>query len=143
MFDPSPLLRPLVGGLAIGVAASLLWVGLGRIAGITGILADMLRGGLGADESWKRSFLGGMLGVSALIAVVTPQWLASTPVTSPAGVVAAGLLVGFGTRLANGCTSGHGVCGVARGSRRSWVATVVFIGSGVATVAVLRLVGAA
>ncbi|WP_153146380.1 YeeE/YedE family protein [Dechloromonas sp. H13] len=137
----------LAGGSLIGLVAALLFLSLGRIAGISGILGSVLQGEM-AEAGWRLAFLGGLLIAPAVWSVVTPGALSlSTPaVDAPGGwaiLVVAGLLVGFGTRLANGCTSGHGVCGLARFSRRSLIAVLCFMGSGMATVFVSRhLIGA-
>ena len=102
--------------------------------GITGIVSGML----GPDARWRALFVGGMLAGGAAVALIAPEQFAST-VHRPAGVlIAAGLLVGYGTRLANGCTSGHGVCGISRLSPRSLTATAVFMGTGALAVFVVR-----
>ncbi len=119
----------------IGAAASVLLLFLGRIAGVSGILAGVLRSE--PDGGWRWAFLAGLpLGVLAFVAAggAAPVEVASTPAT----MVVGGLLVGFGTRLGNGCTSGHGVCGLARGSRRSVTATLVFMTTAAATVFLAR-----
>jgi len=130
----------LLGGALIGAAASLLWLGLGRIAGVSGILGGALRPGAasaGDERVWCLAFLTGLpLGAAITgLAGFAPrvEGLASGPV-----LIAAGLLVGFGTRLGNGCTSGHGVCGLPRGSLRSLVATLTFVATGMLTVFVVR-----
>ncbi len=131
----------LLGGALIGGAALLLWLGLGRVAGIAGILGGLARA-RGAEAGWRLAFLAGLvLAPLAFVllggAVPAPRIEASAPV-----LVLAGLLVGFGTRLGNGCTSGHGVCGVARLSLRSVAATLVFMVVAALTVFVRRhLVG--
>jgi len=125
-----------LGGLLIGVASALLLLTQGRIAGVAGILRGALWP-LPGDTAWRVAFLVGLpLGATLVgwarggldleIAASTPQ------------LALAGLLVGFGTQLGGGCTSGHGVCGLARGARRSLVATAVFMLCGAATVYVLR-----
>ena len=108
-----------LGGLLIGAAAALLWLGLGRIAGVSGIVGGLLTAS-GPDRGWRLAFLAGLLAAPLLytFAIGTP---AQAIAASPAILVAAGLLVGFGTRLGSGCTSGHGVCGIARLSPRSFV----------------------
>ncbi len=126
----------IAGGALIGLAAALLWVANGRIAGISGIL-----GGLGSpsadDVGWRVSFLAGLVAAPVLcLLTVGPPAIAVQ--SSPIVLVAAGLLVGFGTRLAGGCTSGHGVCGLARLSLRSITATGVFMTAAAATVFVAR-----
>lgn len=133
-------LESLAGGLLIGLAAAMLLVTQGKIAGISGIIAGVLRPRPG-DTSWRVWFLAGMLGSGALAAVIWPDAFGAPVAGSLALVAVAGLLVGFGTRLANGCTSGHGVCGVARMSRRSMVATATFMATGAITVALVRVLG--
>ncbi|MFP1682007.1 YeeE/YedE family protein [Alloalcanivorax sp. C16-1] len=132
----------LAGGLLIGAAAGGLWLLMGRIAGISGILGGLLTPVPG-DRRWRLAFLAGLLLSPWLyLAVAGPAPVrvsASLPV-----LILAGLLVGYGTRLGSGCTSGHGVCGLSRWSLRSLVATVLFMGAGFATVYVTRhLLGAA
>jgi uncharacterized membrane protein YedE/YeeE len=123
------------GGLLIGAAAVLLMLGAGRIAGISGILGGLLspeRGG-----GWRLAFLLGLCAAPWLYRVFS----ALPDITVDAGtprLIVAGLLVGIGTRYASGCTSGHGVCGLSRGSRRSLAATAIFMAAGFATVYVLR-----
>ena len=135
----------LLGGTMIGSAALLLWITIGRIAGISGVLAGALfpRGPDGAaDRSWRAVFLLG-LPLGALLVGWARGGLDVEISTEPLGIVLAGLAVGFGTQLGNGCTSGHGVCGVGRGSKRSIAATISFMLSGAATVfAVRHLFGA-
>ena len=135
----------LLGGAMIGAAALLLWVSIGRIAGISGILAGALfPSGVdrAAERSWRAVFLLG-LPLGALLAGWAQGGLEVAISTEPLGIVVAGLLVGFGTQLGNGCTSGHGVCGIGRGSRRSIAATLTFMASGAASVFVVRhLLGA-
>lgn len=129
-------LHSLIGGILIGVAAAVFILMNGRIAGISGILGGMLRPEWG-ELKWRLAFIAGMLLAPAaygLFAVVpTAQIDADFPL-----IVIAGLLVGVGTRYSNGCTSGHGVCGLARLSPRSIVATAMFMGAGFATVFVAR-----
>ena len=138
-FTPWPALA---GGALIGLVAALLFLGFGRIAGISGILGSLLHEQL-AEGGWRLAFLCGLLLAPGLWAAVAPNGLPlpAHTVVAPGGwavLFVAGLLVGFGTRLANGCTSGHGVCGLARFSRRSLVAVLCFMGSGMATVFVSR-----
>jgi uncharacterized membrane protein YedE/YeeE len=125
-----------LGGLLIGGAATLLLLVNGRIAGISGILGGALRRAAG-DTAWRILFLIGLalgaLAVGRLRGGLAIDVSASTPV-----LVVAGLLVGFGTQLGSGCTSGHGVCGISRGSWRSLVATSTFMATGAATVFVVR-----
>lgn len=137
--DAAPL-AGLGGGILIGLAAALMLLGAGRIAGVSGIAARAVGisdGGISRDGAW--AFLIGLplgaLIVSALSGGQEAQF-ASTPF-----LVIAGLLVGMGTRMGSGCTSGHGVCGVSRLSQRSLVATVTFMVAGIATVAAMNVLG--
>ncbi|GFM54714.1 YeeE/YedE family protein [Pseudomonas capsici] len=125
----------LAGGLLIGLAASLFVLGNGRITGISGLLASLLQQGEGRNE--KALFIVGLL-VSPLIWGLFSAWPAMSFETSWPGLIVAGLLVGIGTRYGSGCTSGHGVCGIARLSPRSMVATVIFMLAGFSTVFILR-----
>lgn len=120
--------RELAGGALVGVSASLLLVLDGRVAGISGIVGGLLRHTPG-DVSWRAFFTVGLLLGGAVLLVVAPSTLGATTVSLPL-VALAGLLVGFGTRLGGGCTSGHGVCGISRLSGRSLVATLTFMGTG-------------
>lgn len=143
-FSPVPAL---VGGLLIGLASALLWLGNGQIAGISGLFGDLLRPA--RDFAWRATFL-----VSLALGAVFAAWLlpglGNSPhlVEAPAGwsiptpwwIALSGLLIGFGTRLGNGCTSGHGVCGLARLSPRSFVAVAVFFGVAILTVTVTGIV---
>ena len=126
----------LVGGLIIGLAAAVLVLANGRIAGISGILGGLLQRPRG-DMDWRIAFLAGLVGAPMLAAVlghpVVPEIAAGW-----GEVLAAGFLVGIGTRYAGGCTSGHGVCGLSRGSMRSLVATLTFMAAGIVTVFVMR-----
>ena len=126
-----------IGGALIGLAATLLMLLTGRIAGISGIFADCLGSSLD-DKGWRIAFIAGLL-LAPLAAgllgypMPSPQMPASWSV-----IIVAGLLVGFGTRLSGGCTSGHGVCGIARLSARSLVATAIFMATAVVVVALSR-----
>ena len=127
-----------IGGILIGASALLLWLMNGRIAGISGIIGGLGTAGRG-DRLWRVVFIAGLIAAPLLLAAVSAGGLPQITVTSsPALLVAGGLLVGFGTRLGGGCTSGHGVCGIARLSKRSLVATALFMGAGLTTVFVLR-----
>jgi len=126
----------LAGGVLIGAAAGLFVVLNGRIAGISGLLASLLeRGAEGRGE--KALFLLGIL-LAPLCWLLMAELPAAEFQTNGLGLLAAGLLVGFGTRYGSGCTSGHGVCGISRLSPRSVVATLAFMAAGFATVFVLR-----
>lgn len=136
MDDFTPI-SGLVGGLLIGGAASLFVLFNGRVAGISGILGGVFGAG-GGDLAWRIAFLAGIvIGPMIVFALGVPVPTVVLQVPVPVLIIA-GLLVGFGTRLGNGCTSGHGVCGLARGSPRSLAATAVFFACAVVTVFVLR-----
>lgn len=127
----------LLGGLMIGAAAAIYLLVNGRIMGASGIAGDVLDGTDPAGRAEKLAFLTGLLTVPLVIHLfVTPVLPHATG--NLALIAVAGVLVGLGTRLANGCTSGHGVCGLSRLSPRGLVATGVFMASGIATVFVLR-----
>ena len=126
-----------IGGALIGLAATLLMLLAGRIAGISGIFGAVLGLGTG-DRAWRAAFIAELIlapvaGILVGYPVPLPQMPASWPV-----IVVAGLLVGFGARLGGGCTSGHGVCGMARLSKRSIAATMVFMAAAVVVVALMR-----
>ena len=129
----------LAGGALVGLAASLLLIGHGRVAGISGIASNALLGKAG-DRAWRAAFLLGLLFAGVLAALLAPGAVGDSP-RSLGAIAAAGLLVGVGTRLGSGCTSGHGVCGVSRLSPRSLVATLTFLLSGGLTVALWRWLG--
>lgn len=138
---PEAWMFGLLGGLMIGCASALMLLGLGRIAGISGLgaravgLADA-----GAPQSLAIFFIVGLpLGAFLMARALGGVSLHFPP--NIATLIIAGLVVGFGTRLGSGCTSGHGVCGMSRFSRRSISATLVFMASGFATVALMRLLG--
>ena len=123
----------LVGGLLIGASAALLLLLNGRIAGISGIVAGLVQSDR-REIAWRAAFLGGVL-LAPFVYVFFGGALPRVSISSSAGlIVVAGLLVGFGTRLGSGCTSGHGVCGISRGSPRSLVATGIFMVTAVVTV---------
>src|SRR5687768_11992221 len=126
----------LAGGAMIGAAALLFAVLAGRIAGISGIVGGMLRPARG-DFAWRAAFVAGLVAVPLFLQAARGGFEVDIQ-TSDAILVVAGLLVGFGSRLGSGCTSGHGVCGLARRSPRSLVATLVFMGAGFVTVAITR-----
>lgn len=128
----------LAGGMLIGGAATLFLLFNRRIMGISGIWSGLI--GLHTpkgDRLWRLAFVAGVVGGGAFVLAVAPGQFGPPPSTDPAVLVAAGLAVGVGTRMAGGCTSGHGVCGVSRLSGRSIVATLTFTISGMAAVAAL------
>lgn len=127
----------LLGGVMIGLAASALVVVSGRIAGISGILGGLLEGSK-SDLLWRIAFLVGLVVGPWLVTLAQERSSEIVMQASSLTLVIAGILVGFGTRLGNGCTSGHGVCGVARASPRSIVATVVFFSVAAITVFIAR-----
>lgn len=126
-----------LGGALIGLAATLLLLFNGRIAGITGIAAGLLTSGRG-EIPWRASFIGGLVLGGVAMAAIFPSAFGPPLVRSAPLAIGAGLLVGVGTRLANGCTSGHGVCGLARLSPRSLVATGTFMSAAAVTVFFVR-----
>lgn len=128
----------LVGGLLIGTAALLLLAANGRIAGISGIFGGLFLGSESGDRLWRGLFVVGLIAGAATYWALRPQGAALSLQASLPGMAIAGVLVGFGTRLGSGCTSGHGVCGIARMSPRSLVATATFMLLGFVTVFVLR-----
>lgn len=137
--DAAPL-EGLGGGILIGLAAALMLLGAGRIAGVSGITARAVGisdGGISRDGAW--AFLIG-LPLGALITAALSGGL-EAQFASPPFLIIAGLIVGMGTRMGSGCTSGHGVCGVSRLSQRSLVATVTFMVTGIATVAIMNVLG--
>jgi uncharacterized membrane protein YedE/YeeE len=136
MHNLTPL-SGLFGGALIGLAAASLMVLTGRIAGVSGIFGGLLvlRP---ADQAWRIAFVAGLI-AAPLVAALAGVPLPRPPMTSNmALIVAGGLLVGFGSRMGSGCTSGHGVCGFARLSPRSMAATCIFMGTAIITVAIVR-----
>ncbi|MFV2054129.1 YeeE/YedE family protein [Aliiroseovarius sp. YM-037] len=125
----------LIGGVIIGISAVMVMALFGRIAGIVGITASTVSG---SDKGWRIAFIGGLVAAPILVWVVSGDWPAQTVSPNIFGMIAAGLLVGVGTSLGSGCTSGHGVCGLARLSPRSLVAVLTFMAFAAATVFVLR-----
>jgi uncharacterized membrane protein YedE/YeeE len=133
---PSAWLLALTGGAMIGAASALLLLTHGRIAGISGISGSLLQPST-RDRGWRLAFLGGLAAAGLVASLVAPSAVGAQVRPLPI-VIAAGVLVGFGTRLGNGCTSGHGVCGMSRLSARSLVAVVTFIATGVVTTILAR-----
>lgn len=132
-----PYVVAALGGVLIGVASALLLLFNGRLAGISGI-AGGLFARVPGELGWRAAFVGGLVGGGMLLQAFFPAALGGPVVTGFTAPIVAGLLVGFGTRLGNGCTSGHGVCGLARGSVRSLAATMTFMVTAAATVFVVR-----
>jgi uncharacterized membrane protein YedE/YeeE len=134
MHDFTPV-RSLVGGVLLGLSVSALSMWAGRVAGISGILGGLFTPGR-EGRSWRWQFLAGLAAGGLLLALFAPAVFASAGRSLPLLIVA-GVLVGFGARLGGGCTSGHGLCGLSRLSGRSLVATLVFMGTAMATVLVV------
>jgi uncharacterized membrane protein YedE/YeeE len=131
-------LAALLGGALIGLSASILLVLDGRIAGISSVVGGIVEPRRGAT-AWRVAFLGGLFAGAALLAWRAPSTVAPHGSALPLGWVAfSGLLVGFGTQLGSGCTSGHGVCGLSRLSTRSLVAVVTFMGAAAVTTFLTR-----
>ena len=130
--------QSLLGGALIGVAAVLLMALHGRIAGITGILSGLLPPRISNDWAWRAAFLGGMIASPLLYTAVFRQSVAIDVTAAPIVLLVSGAIVGIGVSYSSGCTSGHGVCGLARFSKRSLAATVTFMATAAATVFVVR-----
>jgi uncharacterized protein len=130
----STWLFALLGGAMIGGAAALLLLVHGRIAGISGVVGGLLPPHTG-ERVWRVAFVAGLLGAGAAAAIVAPHAIGAS-VRSTGALMIAGLLVGFGTRLGSGCTSGHGVCGLSRFSVRSAAAVLVFMAAGAITASI-------
>ncbi len=129
-----PFLWSLIGGVLIGVATWIMVAGLGRVAGISGITATALFAP--RESAWRFAFIAGLVLGGAAFAIMFNRVAASvTPIST---LIIAGLLVGFGTVLGSGCTSGHGVCGLSRFSLRSLISVITFMVVGAITVALLR-----
>jgi uncharacterized membrane protein YedE/YeeE len=127
----------LIGGVLIGLAAVFLMLMNGRIAGVSGILGGLMRFDKG-EFGWRAAFILGLVLTPMIYTRVTDQVIALTPPEPVGAVILAGLLVGIGSQMGNGCVSGHGICGTARLSPRSIVATATFMFTGLVTVYVVR-----
>lgn len=141
MPDYAMPVQGLIGGLMIGVAAAIMLLGAGRIAGVSGMAArafGLSDGGAPRGLAW--AFILGLPIGAAIVALVAGPVVSRFPMSAMT-LVAAGLIVGFGTRLGSGCTSGHGVCGMSRLSKRSITATLTFMVAGFVTVAVVNALG--
>lgn len=136
-FPEAAPLAGLIGGVLIGLAAAIMLLGAGRIAGVSGIAARAF--GLAESSMPRGGAWAFVIGLPLGAWIVTTQTAAHAPAfAGPVTLVIAGLVVGIGTRLGSGCTSGHGVCGLSRFSPRSLVATLSFMAAGFATVFVMR-----
>ncbi len=131
------VLMPLTGGILIGIAASMMLLFSGRIAGISGIFGGMLFQ-QGKERAWRLSFVVGLIAGGILLYTINAEVFVNSSGRGILAVNIAGLLVGIGTRIGGGCTSGHGVCGIGRLSVRSIVATVTFVFAGMITVALFK-----
>jgi len=127
-----------LGGLLIGVAAAIHLLGLGRVMGASGIVGGLLDGSGRNTTGDRLLFLAGVIGAPALARPLLDLQPDTHASSAPLLLIVAGLLVGIGTRLANGCTSGHGVCGMSRLAPRGIVASLIYISAGMAAMAVLR-----
>ena len=135
-FAPIP---GLIGGALIGLSAVILMLGIGRVAGISGIVSNALVTAEATDRPWRLAFLIGLpLGAILVTALGLKDWSNVTFPATMTTTAVAGLIVGVGTTLGSGCTSGHGICGLSRFSRRSIVATAIFMATGAATVFIVR-----
>lgn len=126
----------LVGGILIGLSSLMVMAFSGRIAGISGIFSGLLSPG--DDTFWRSAFIAGLVSAGVVAVFVAPSSVAFTIDRSAGAVIVAGLLVGFGTRLGSGCTSGHGICGISRFSPRSLVAVLTFMATGAVSVFVVH-----
>lgn len=130
------LVNAFIGGIMIGVAATMMLLLNGRIAGNSGIIAQCLS--LKGKEFWRMSYLFGLIAGALFFELLFPGKVFLHYNPSITALIIAGLLVGYGTRMGGGCTSGHGVCGIARLSLRSVVATVIFVATAMITVWIVR-----
>lgn len=131
----------LIGGGLIGISVSFMLLLNGRVTGISGIIYSAAVKPEKGGRAWRWSFIVGMLTGGLLLNMIYPKAFAGSLMTETWTLVVAGLLVGFGTVLGNGCTSGHGVCGISRLSLRSIIATMTFIGAGILSVYIFRRLG--
>lgn len=130
-------MEAIVGGIIIGIAASIMLLFNGRITGISGITGSVLNP-VGKDRSWRILFLLGLVSGGLILRIYHPVSFTIISKSTSLDYMIAGFLVGFGTLLGNGCTSGHGVCGISRLSMRSVIATMTFIASGVVSVLLFK-----
>ena len=133
------LIKPLFGGFLLGLAALSLLFFNGRVAGVSGILGGFLSFRK-RDTLWRFAFLAGLVAGGFLLLATFPETLNLNLKSSPPAVMLAGLLVGIGSRMGSGCTSGHGICGIGRLSQRSMIAAVIFLSSGIAAAVSIDLV---
>ena len=131
------VVMPLAGGILIGIAAAMTLLFSGKIAGISGIFGGMLFQ-QGEERTWPLAFVTGLIAGGVLLYSINTDYFVNLSGRGLVAVIIAGLLVGIGTRIGGGCTSGHGVCGIGRLSARSLVATVTFVVAGMAMVALFQ-----
>ena len=131
------VLMPLTGGILIGISASMMLLFSGRIAGVSGIFGGMLFQ-QGKERAWRLSFITGLIVGGILLYAINAEFFENSSGRGFLAVNIAGFLVGIGTRIGGGCTSGHGVCGIGRLSVRSIVATVTFVFAGMVAVVFLK-----
>ena len=131
------MLMPLTGGILIGISASMMLLFSGRIAGVSGIFGGMLFQ-QGKERAWRLSFITGLIGGGILLYAINAEFFENSSGRGLLAVNIAGFLVGIGTRIGGGCTSGHGVCGIGRLSVRSIVATVAFVFAGMVAVVLVK-----
>ena len=131
------ILMPLTGGILIGIAASMMLLFNGKVAGVSGIFGGMLFQ-QGNERAWQLSFIAGLIAGGILLYITNTEFFENSSGRGLLTATIAGLLVGIGTRVGGGCTSGHGVCGIGRLSGRSLVATVTFMFAGMVIVALVQ-----
>ena len=136
----SESIQPLCGGILIGLSVTLMLLFSGRVTGISGIIGGLIKP-LKTDYFWRLSFIFGLISGGYILNEFLPSAFVNTLSLSSFQVAIAGVLVGFGTLLGGGCTSGHGVCGVSRLSLRSLIATIIFISTGMISVIIMRKLG--
>lgn len=130
-------MEPILGGVIIGIAVSVLLLFNGRVTGISGIIGGILNREM-SDKSWRVLFILGLLLGGLSLRFIHPEAFSINSTAQSSDYIIAGLLVGFGTLLGNGCTSGHGVCGISRFSFRSIVSTILFISFGILSTAIFK-----
>jgi uncharacterized membrane protein YedE/YeeE len=131
-------MESIIGGIIIGIAVSMMLLFNGRVAGISGIAGGILNPKI-SDKKWRLFFLLGLLSGGFILNYLRPSSFTLISYASPLDYIVAGFLVGFGTLLGSGCTSGHGVCGISRFSKRSIISTLIFIISGILGVLLFKL----
>jgi len=132
------ILPPLIGGILIGLSSTILLGGIGRITGVSGITAAAITT-ISKENTWRFFWLIGLISGGFIFKTTHPEYFNYSFSASPLKLVLAGLLVGFGTRLGSGCTSGHGVCGLGRLSLRSFISVMTFMSFGILVVALEKL----